>query len=117
MARRRGLGDAERLALDIATVTATGAVVATPCFVYAIHSTLTNSTTSGSLSIGNTTAAGDLVLESTRFDMKFGSSAASANSEWHYPRMFNPPLYVPNQLFFANSTGIASVSVTYLAAS
>lgn len=117
MARRRGLANADRLALDLATVTATGAVVASPCFVYAIHSTLSNSTVSGSFSIGDTTAAADLVLEKTRIDMKFGSSAASANSEWHSPRYYNPPLYIANQLFFANSTGMASVSVEYLAAS
>lgn len=117
MARRRGLGNADRLALDIANVTATGAVVAAPCFVYEIIATLTNSTTSGRLSIGDTTAAGDLVLEKTRVDLKIGSAAASGNSMWMNPRYFNPPLYVANQLFFANSTGIASVSVQYIAAS
>jgi len=117
MARRRGLSNQERLATLIATVTATGAVVSAPCFVYAIHSTLNATTATGFLSIGDTTAAADLVLESTRWDMKFGTSGVSGQTLDYVPRQFMPPLYISKQLFFANSTGINSVSVQYIPAS
>lgn len=116
MARRRGLGNAERVALDLKNVTATGAVVAAPCFVYSLDVMLSDQTVSGKLSIGDTTAASDLVLESTRLDFKLSEGAASALCD-RVQRNFFPPLFIANQLFFANSTGINSVSVSYLAAS
>lgn len=117
MARRRGLGDADRLAVDLATVTATGAIVAAPCFVYSIDFSLSDATVSANMSIGDTTAAADLVKESTRLDLKIGTAGASGNVDCHDNLIFNPPIYIANQLFFANSTGVASVSVAYLAAS
>lgn len=117
MARRRGPSNMERLAFDMANVTATGAVVAAPCFVYACDFTLTDGTTTGKFSIGDTTAAADLVKESTRLDFKIGTAGSSGNSDCHDLLQFNPPVYIANQLFFANATGVNSVSVAYLAAS
>lgn len=115
MPRFRGAGDVERLAVDFTTVTATGAVLAFPAVVYAINAILSASTTSGMISLADTTAAADVGLESVRWDFKFGSAAASSNSEWHYPRMFTPPIAIQRQLFAAVSTGIQSVSVSYYA--
>jgi len=117
MARVRGLNDSERLALDLATVTATGAIIAAPVFLYAVEWTLTDSSVSGLFSIGDTTANTDLVKESTRFDLKENMTVASGASDLHDNFAFNPPVYIANQLFFANATGIRSVSVSYLAAS
>lgn len=117
MARRRGLGDADRLALDLANATATGAIVAAACFVYTMEFTLSDGTTSGKLSFGDTTAAADLVKETTRWDVKIGTAGASGNGDNHDQLYFMPPLYIANQLFFANSTGITAASVSYIAAS
>lgn len=117
MSRRRNPNNAERLASDLANVTATGAVVAAPCFVWSALITLSDSTTSGRLSLGDTTAAADLVKESTRVDLKVGTAGASGNANPQTQVNFMPPLNVANQLMFANSTGIASVSVSYIAAS
>lgn len=118
MARRRGLGNAERLACDFTYATATGALISAPCFVYQIHSTLAASTATGTLTLSDSTSTSDWsVGGDPRFDMKFGSSAASANSEFHYPRSFNPPLFVARNLYWQNSTNIASVSIEYIAAS
>lgn len=117
MARIRGLSNAERLASYLANVTATGAVVAAPCVVYRVAFTLSDSTTSGKLSIGDTSAAADLVKESTRFDLKVGTAGASGNVVNQHNLDFNPPLAIGTQLFWAVSTGIASVSVSYIPAS
>lgn len=115
--RARGLSNAERLAVDLICVTATGAVVAAPCFVYAVEWTLTDSSVSGLFSIGDTTSTADLVKESTRLDLKVGMTVASGATDSHDNFTFNPPVAIQNQLFFSNATGIGSVSVTYLAAS
>lgn len=117
MARTRGPSDAERLALDFITVTATGAVVATPCFLYSMDWTVSDTSVSGLFSIGDTTAAADLVKESARMDMKFGDTVASGCTDVHDNFSFNPPVYIQNQLFWAVSTGIRSISFSYLAAS
>lgn len=122
MARFRGAGDIERLAVDFTSVTATGAVVSAPCFLYSVYATLDATSATGKLSFSDTTAAADVPLEATRWDLKFGSSAASANSEFHNLRYFSaigdgPPIAIQRQLFYALSTGITSFSCTYLAAS
>lgn len=116
MARRRGLGNMERVALDIAAVTATGAVVAAPCFVYSLDASLTDTNATGLFSIGDSTAAGDLVKESTKLNFRLGAGGASAVGHM-VTRNFNPPLYIANQLFFANATGVGHVGVSYIAAS
>lgn len=120
MARFRGAGDIERLAVDFTTVTATGAVISAPCLLYSVYATLNATSATGKLSFADTTAAADVPLESTRWDLKFGSSAASANSEFHNLRYFNTigegaPVSIQRQLFYALATGIDSFSCTYLA--
>lgn len=116
MASRRGMANSERLALNLANVTATGAVVAAPCYVYTLDASLSDTNATGVLSVGDSSAAGDLVKESTRLDFRLGNGGASA-AGGILVRNFIPPLYIATQLFFANSTGVNKVSVSYLAAS
>ena len=115
MASRRGLSNQERLAVDIKNVTATGAIVAAPCYLYWVTCSIDDSTTSGLFSIGNTSAAADLIKESTRIDLKFGTAGASGNCNEQRQLIFSPPVYIETQLFYTLSTGIDAVSVGYLA--
>jgi hypothetical protein len=116
MGIRRGLTASERVSADFVNVTSTGTVLPFPCYVYRIALTLSDSTTSGKLSIGDSTASADLVKESTRLDLKVGTAGASGNANPQTVLELHPPLNIANQLFFNNSTGIASVSVTYISA-
>lgn len=119
MASRRGLNNSERFALDLKNVTATGAVVDVPCYIYAIYCSIDDSTTSGKLSVGNTTAVADLVKESTRIDFKVGTAGASGNfiGDGVLRKHSSPPLYCQDGFYWAVSTGIDSVSVEYFPAS
>lgn len=117
MARRRGPGDAERLALDFNSVSATGAVNSFATFLYYLDFVVTDGTTTGMFSIADTTASTDIPAETARYAFKVGTAASSGNSDNHDMFYFNPPLYFSRQLFWGVSTGITSVSVGYLAAS
>lgn len=117
MARRRGVSNAERLALDMFNVTATGTVVAASVFVYSVAFTLSDSTTSGKFSLGDSTASADLLKETSRIDFKVGSANASGQGSVIEQYSYNPPLFIANNLCWTVSTGIASVSISYLAAS
>lgn len=117
MASRRGMSNGDRFAVDMACVTATGAVVNVPCYVYSIIARIEDSTTSGLGLVGNTTAVADLVKESTKISFKIGNAAATANSTPIDQMRFIPPLYCQNGLYFAASTGITAISVAYFPAS
>lgn len=117
MARRRGPSNQERLGSFLMNVTATGQVIAGGAFIYALQATLNASTATGLLSLADTTAAGDVVLEGARWDWKFGTAGVSGQTEDHLLRQFMPPLFVNRNLYFANSTGINSISVQYIPAS
>lgn len=115
MARRRGLSNQERLASFLVNVTATGAVLSTPAFVYSLQCTLNATTATGLLCIADTTAAGDVALEGAgRWDWKLGCAGVSGQTSDALIRQFMPPLYVGRSLYFANSTGINSVSIQYI---
>lgn len=112
MPRRRGPGNLDRFVVYMTNSTATGALVAAPCFLYSLDFKLSDGTTSGLLSFADTTAAGDVVLETARWDVKIGTAGASGNSDNHDPIAFNPPLNFQRNLYWANSTGIAAVNAT-----
>lgn len=115
--RARGPSDAERLALDFITVTATGTVISAPCFIYSMDYTLSDTSVSGLFSFGDTTASADLAKESTRMDIKSNCTVASGTEDLHDNWTFMPPLIIQNTLCFNVATGIRSVSFSYLAAS
>lgn len=115
--RARGPSDAERLALDFVTVTATGTVIASPCFVYSMDYTLSDTSVSGLFSFGDTSASADLVKESSRMDIKTNCTVASGTEDVHDNWTFNPPLIIQTTLCFNIATGIRSVSFSYLSAS
>lgn len=117
MARRRGMSNQERLGGFLLNVTSTGTALAAPCFVYAVQSTLTATTATGSFSFGDSSASADLVKESTKWNMKFGTAGVSGQSEDHLIRQFMPPIYISQNLIWANATGINSVSFEYIPAS
>lgn len=117
MARRRGPSNMERLGSYLANVTATGQVIPGGAFIYALQCTLNATTATGLVCIADTTAAGDVVLEASRWDWKLGTAGVSGQTSDALVRQFMPPLFINRNLYFANSTGINSVSVQYIPAS
>lgn len=113
MARRRGLSDQERLGLDIAGTTATGQLFGGPCFVYSIDASQSDTTTSGTFIIGDTTGTADLATDGHY--MKFTMAASVSGGEGNLQRNFNPPLFISKALFIQSSTGVQAVSVSYIA--
>ena len=105
------MNNAERLALDMATVSATATLVSAPCFVYSAVFSPTNTNTTGECSLADTSASADAIAESAKIQVRFGSQGASA-SVAPVVMNFNPPLYIA-QTLAAGTTGV-QVSVTYL---
>lgn len=121
MGRRRGLGNAERYALDMANVSATGIVAGTAnvgIFVYSLDASMRSSSATATFSIADTTAAADVVKESKRLNFTLGAGGAAGFPD-RLSRNFMPPLYCERALYFANEAGgpIDNVSITYQAAS
>lgn len=114
MPRRRGPSNENRFSVFMANATSTGAVVASPCFVYCLDYVVTDGTTSALFTIADTTAAADATKETASFRFKLGTALSSGNSDNHEPIYFYPPINVQNQLFWAASTGISSVNVNVL---
>lgn len=115
MARRRGLGGGDRLALDIQGFTATGAVFTAPMFLYSIDASLSNTIATGLFTIGDSTASGDVQADGNY--MEFRIPATTSGGGAMVTRNFMPPLFISKQLNIVNSTGIGSVSISYLSAS
>ena len=115
MARRRGLSTPERLALDLATITATATIVSAPCFLYSAVFSLLNTNVTGIADLADTSASGDAYIELNRISVTFGSLGASGGANQPVVMNFNPPIYVAKTLALG-TTGV-KVSVTYLAAS
>lgn len=61
MARRRGLGNSERLALDLSPITTTGAVIAVPSFVYSLDASLTDTNETELFNIADSTSTANTV--------------------------------------------------------
>lgn len=79
MARSRGLAAEDRLALKIACVTADASLVLGPALVYQIIATLLDCTTTGHVSIADSSASGDADKETSKIEVQLGSGEASAN--------------------------------------
>lgn len=119
--RARGPSNEERLALDFITVTATGAAINAPCFIYAVDWTVTDSSVSALFSLTDSTSTADMFKDTARWDMKLGMTVASGATDVHDNFSWNanggPPIAIQNGLYWCLSTGVRSVSVSYLAAS
>ena len=98
MAGRRGLNNAERVALSMATVTADASLVEAPCFVYIIVASLIDTTTTGAVTIADSSASGDADKEVEKFEFKLGTALTSAGAP-------NGPLVInsPKPLYFAKT--------------
>ena len=70
MAGRRGLANEERVALSMATVTADASLVEAPCFVYMIVASLIDTTTTGAVTVADSSASGDADKEPEKFEFK-----------------------------------------------
>lgn len=116
MAQRRGMGNGERFALDMVTVTADASLVLGACFVYSMVCGLIDVSASGSVVLADSTASGSCDNESAKIEVKLGAGAVSAGAfNGVFSKDFNPPIYVQKTLV-ADITN-ATVSVTYVAAS
>ena len=98
MASRRGLNNEDRLALNIATVTADASLVEAPCYVYMIVASLIDTTTTGGVSIADSSASGDADKETEKLEFKLGTALTSAGAP-------NPPLVItpPKPIYFAKT--------------
>ena len=115
MARRRGLGNADRVGCDIVTITSTAsvAIIANPCFVYSIDISLSNTNATGQLFLADTSAAADVRKEAERFDATLGVGGASAMAD-RIQRNFFPPLYFARGMYWTQANDRANISVSYL---
>ncbi len=115
MAARRGLGNEERLGLDSTHVSASATLVFAPCFVYRAIVTLTDTNSTGVITLNDVSASGDVATDTIKLmRVKLGAGGVSAGAVAQVYN-FNPPVYIQRTLAAAATN--AEVAIHYLAAS
>lgn len=99
MAKRRGMNGQERFALDFSAVTADGALVSAPCYVYSILISPLDTNVTGLAIVADTSAAADAVKETAQVAAKTGAGGTSAGGGINVDLKFNPPLYCAVALY------------------
>lgn len=112
MATRRGQSNQDRFGLDAAMVTADASLVLAPCFVYSIVVGLIDTTTTGNVSIADSSASGDADKEVAKLEFKLGAGEASANGAQNVLVFCPPKPWYIQKTLVADITN-ATVSVLY----